>query len=101
MAVRLSLKLGVVSDQDRVAGSSDSAIVVEPTIGSVARTKGNLYLLVTSQHSGRRAQEATQLVQGIYEEPIKEKLISRRIEEIKAAKVPKFRPGKGLKDAIN
>ena len=33
-------------------------------------------------------EEATKLVQGIYEEPIKEKLISRRIEEIKKAKVP-------------
>ena len=33
-------------------------------------------------------EEATKLVQGIYEEPIKEKLVSRRIEEIKKAKVP-------------
>ncbi len=32
--------------------------------------------------------EATRLVQGIYLEPIKEKLISRRIEEIKKAGVP-------------
>lgn len=33
-------------------------------------------------------EEATKLVQGIYEEPIKEKLVSKRIEEIKKAKVP-------------
>lgn len=33
-------------------------------------------------------EEATRLVQGIYLEPIKEKLISRRIEEIKKARVP-------------
>ncbi len=33
-------------------------------------------------------EEATGLVQTIYEEPIKEKLISKRIEEIKRAKVP-------------
>jgi IMP dehydrogenase len=33
-------------------------------------------------------EEATKLVQGIYEEPIKEKLISQRITEIKKAKVP-------------
>jgi len=33
-------------------------------------------------------EEATKLVQAIYEEPIKENLISRRIGEIKAAKVP-------------
>jgi len=33
-------------------------------------------------------EEATKLVQGIYLEPIKEDLISKRIEEIKKAKVP-------------
>ncbi|MDD5496247.1 MAG: GuaB3 family IMP dehydrogenase-related protein [Candidatus Omnitrophica bacterium] len=33
-------------------------------------------------------EEATKLVQGIYLEPIKEKLVSKRIEEIKKAKVP-------------
>ncbi len=33
-------------------------------------------------------EEATRLVQGIYGEPIKEKLIAKRIEEIKKAKVP-------------
>ncbi|HYM82902.1 MAG TPA: hypothetical protein VEY67_01970, partial [Candidatus Dormibacteraeota bacterium] len=62
MAVRLSLKLGVVSDDDRVATSPDTMVVVEPTIGSVARTKGHLYLLVTSQVPGHRAREATRLV---------------------------------------
>ena len=34
------------------------------------------------------SEEATKLVQGIYEEPIKEKLISKRIREIKEANVP-------------
>jgi len=33
-------------------------------------------------------EEATKLVQGIYEEPIKEKLVFKRIAEIKKAKVP-------------
>ncbi len=33
-------------------------------------------------------EEATKLVQVIYEAPVKEKLVSRRIEEIKRAKVP-------------
>jgi IMP dehydrogenase len=33
-------------------------------------------------------EEATKLVQGIYLEPIKERLIAKRIEEIKKAKVP-------------
>jgi len=34
------------------------------------------------------AEEATKLVQGIYNEPVKEKLVATRIEEIKKAKVP-------------
>ena len=33
-------------------------------------------------------EEATHLVQGLYEEPIKNKLVAQRIKEIKAAKVP-------------
>ena len=33
-------------------------------------------------------EKATELVQSLYSEPVKEKLISKRIEEIKAAKVP-------------
>ncbi len=33
-------------------------------------------------------EEATHLVQGLYEEPIKEELVARRIKEIKAAGVP-------------
>ncbi len=61
MAVRLSLKLGVVSERDRLPGSPDSVVVVEPTVGSIARTKGQLYLLVTSQVTGTRAREATRL----------------------------------------
>jgi hypothetical protein len=62
MAARLSLKLGVVSDDDRLPASPDTVVVIEPTVGSVARTKGNLYLLVTSQMAGNRAREATALV---------------------------------------
>jgi IMP dehydrogenase len=42
---------------------------------------------VLDRISRASAEEATRLVQTIYEEPIKEKLISRRIEEIKKAKV--------------
>ena len=33
-------------------------------------------------------EEATKLVQGIYEKPVSEKLVAKRIEEIKKAKVP-------------
>ena len=49
MAVRLQLKLGVVAEHDRLADSPDTLVVVEPSVGSVARSKGHLYLLVTSR----------------------------------------------------
>lgn len=62
MAVRLQLKLGAVTDQDRLPDSPDTVVVVEPSIGSVARTKGNLYLLVTCRVPGAKAREATRLV---------------------------------------
>ena len=62
MAVRLQLKLGAVTEQDRLPDSPDTVVVVEPAVGSVGRTKGNLYLLVTSRVSGGRAREATRVV---------------------------------------
>lgn len=62
MAARLQLKLGAITDQDRLADSPDTSVVVEPSVGSVARTKGNLYLLVTSRQPGSRAREATRVV---------------------------------------
>lgn len=43
---------------------------------------------VLDQIAQATPEKATQLVQNIYLEPIKEKLISKRIEEIKKAKVP-------------
>ena len=61
MAVRLQMKLGVIAEPDRLADSPDTLVVVEPSVGSVARSKGNLYLIVTSRISSRHAQEATQL----------------------------------------
>ncbi|HEY7523652.1 MAG TPA: hypothetical protein VH720_08360 [Candidatus Limnocylindrales bacterium] len=61
MAVRLQMKLGVVAEHDRLADSPDSIIVVEPSVGSVARSKGHLYLLVTASATGHRVQEATRL----------------------------------------
>ena len=48
MAVRLQMKLGVIAEPDRVIDSPDTVVVVEPSVGSVARSKGNLYLIVTS-----------------------------------------------------
>jgi len=62
LAVRLQLKLGAVTEQDRLPDSPDTVVVVEPAVGSVGRTKGNLYLLVTSRVSGNRAREATRVV---------------------------------------
>jgi hypothetical protein len=62
MAVRLQMKLGVVAEQDRLDDSPDTIVVVEPSVGSVARSKGHLYLLVTSQQLGSRALESTRLV---------------------------------------
>jgi hypothetical protein len=62
MAARLQLKLGLVAEHDRLDDSPDTLIVVEPSIGSVARSKGQLHLLVTSRVSTRHALEATRLV---------------------------------------
>jgi hypothetical protein len=61
MAVRLQMKLGVVAEHDRLPDSPDTVVVVEPSVGSVARSKGHLYLLVTSRVSSRHALEATRL----------------------------------------
>ena len=61
MAVRLQMKLGVIAEPDRSPDSPDTIVVVEPTIGAIARSKGHLYLIVTSTISSARAQEATQL----------------------------------------
>jgi hypothetical protein len=61
LAVRLQMKLGVISEPDRASDSPDTVVVVEPSVGSVARSKGHLYLIVTSTIASARAQEATQL----------------------------------------
>jgi hypothetical protein len=61
MAARLQLKLGLVAEHDRLPDSPDTLVVVEPSVGSVARSKGHLYLLVTSRVSTRHALEATRL----------------------------------------
>lgn len=61
MAVRLQLKLGIVAEHDRLPDSPDTLVVVEPSVGSVARSKGHLYLLVTSRVMTRHALEATRL----------------------------------------
>ncbi len=62
MALRLQMKLGVLAEQDRLSDSPDTILVVEPTVGSLARSKGQLYLLVTSIIPGPRTRDATRLV---------------------------------------
>ena len=62
MASRLALKYGLVSEEDRLSNSSDAIIVTEPTTGSKARTKGSLYLIVSSKSIGGRTRDACRLV---------------------------------------
>ncbi|HJW22395.1 MAG TPA: hypothetical protein VJ506_08205 [Candidatus Limnocylindrales bacterium] len=62
MAHRLQMKLGVVPEADRLPDSPDTVLHVEPRVGSQTRTKGHLYLLVTSRVPGHKAREATRLV---------------------------------------
>ena len=64
MAVRLQMKLGLVPEQTASPDSPDAIVPVEPTIGSIAPSKGNLYLLVTAAHRVRACAEATRLVAG-------------------------------------
>ena len=62
MAHRIQMKLGVVPDAEHAPDSPDTALHVEPRVGAQTRTKGHLFLLVTSRVPGPRAREATRLV---------------------------------------
>jgi hypothetical protein len=62
VAHRLQMKLGVVPDAERAPDSPDTALHVEPRVGAQTRTKGHLFLLVTSRVPGARARDATRLV---------------------------------------
>lgn len=62
MAVRLQVRLGIVPESGRLPDSPDRIVVVEPSVGAVARSKGSLYLLVTCLAPGARIREATRLV---------------------------------------
>src|SRR5688500_10457057 len=62
MSTRLALKYGLVSEDDRLSNSADAIIVTEPTTGSKARTKGSLYLVVTSRAAGGRPRDACRLI---------------------------------------
>src|SRR3954451_25387060 len=58
MSSRLQLKHGLVAERDRLSTSADSMLVTEPATGSKSRTKGNLYVLVSSAIVGGRARDA-------------------------------------------
>jgi hypothetical protein len=58
MSSRLLLKHGLVAERDRLSSSADSMLVTEPATGSKSRTKGNLYVLVSSAVVGGRARDA-------------------------------------------
>ena len=62
MAVRLQMKLGFVADTDRLADSPDTIRHHEPEVGAVVRSKGQLYLVVSSRVPGQKARDATRLV---------------------------------------
>lgn len=62
MGPRLELKHGLVPEADRLSDSADTTLVTEPATGSKVRSKGHLYLVVSSSRIGGRAREATQLV---------------------------------------
>ena len=62
MASRLALKYGLVPEEDRLPTSPDAIVITQPTTGSKARTKGSLYLIVTSRVSSARARDACELV---------------------------------------
>jgi len=59
---RLHLKYGFVAEGDRLSSSADSLAVTEPATGSRSRTKGNLYVVVSSAARGARSRDATVLV---------------------------------------
>jgi hypothetical protein len=62
VAHRIQMKLGVVPDAERAPDSPDTALHIEPRVGAQTRSKGHLYLLITSRVAGPRAREATRLV---------------------------------------
>ena len=62
MGPRLELKYGLVAEADRLSTSADAMLVTEPATGSKVRSKGNLYLVVSSARVGGRARDAAALV---------------------------------------
>ena len=76
MAVRLHLKIGLVPGADRLSTSPDVVIHHEPSIGSISRSKGNLYGVVTvAPKSGGKPGEAAALVA----DAIRDRVLLRRV----------------------
>ncbi len=62
MATRLEITHGLIAERDRLSTSADTVRVTRPSTGSKTRSKGVLFLLVSSAVPGPRAREATALV---------------------------------------
>ena len=62
MATRLEITHGLIAERDRLATSADTISVTRPTTGSKTRSKGVLFIVVSSTVPGPRTREATQLV---------------------------------------
>ncbi len=62
MATRLEIQHGLLSERDRLSTSADTVGVTRPSTGSRTRTKGVLFIVVSSAIPGPRAREATKLV---------------------------------------
>ncbi len=77
---------GVVDVKFAIAMGKLGAIAVLNLDGIQTRYENPKEVL--EQISNASSQEATKLVQSVYLKPVKEKLIAKRVKEIKAAKVP-------------
>jgi hypothetical protein len=62
MATRLEITHGLIAERDRLSTSADTLSVIRPTTGSKTRSKGVLFVLVSSTLPGPRTREATRLV---------------------------------------
>ncbi len=62
MATRLEITHGLIAERDRLSTSADTLSVTRPTTGSKTRSKGVLFIVVSSGVPGPRAREATALV---------------------------------------
>lgn len=75
MAVRLHMRLGVATEPERLASAQDTALFVyegtsssavglvsQPTVGARTRSKGNLFIVVSTAGGGASRREAALLV---------------------------------------